>query len=61
MRRDDAIGGEKDAGGMMSMMGMMPDMKGSGKGAGMPMMPKMMVEMMPKCLTMMLPQVPKEK
>lgn len=52
------MGGEGGEGGMM---GMMPDMKGSGKGTGMPMMPQMMMEMMPRCLTMMLPNIPEEK
>lgn len=51
---------------MMSRMmeGMMRKMSTAGVGqgeAGMPMMPQMMIEMMPKCLEMLLPRVPKEK
>lgn len=51
------MGGE-DKGGMM---GMMSKMKEGGKEMGMPMMPQMMKEMMPHCLTMILPIMPQEK
>ena len=40
------------------MMGMMSDSKGKG---GKEMEMPMMMEMMPQCLTMMLPNMPKEK
>jgi hypothetical protein len=50
-------GGEGEGG----MMGMMSKMMGGGKETEMPMMPQMMTEMMPRCLKMMLPNVPKEK
>ena len=50
------MGGEEGEGGMM---GMMSKMKEGGK--EMPMMPQMMTEMMPRCLTIMLPNIPKEK
>ena len=53
---------------MMSMMGgdegkggMMDKMMGGGQGAEMPMMPQMMMGMMPQCLKIMLPNMPKEK
>ena len=51
------MGGKNEGG----MMGMMPDMKGDPKEMQMPMMPAMMIEMMPRCLEMMLPNFPKEK
>jgi hypothetical protein len=41
-------------------MGKVSEMMAGGEGMGMSMMPKMMTEMMPHCLTMMLPSVPKE-
>jgi hypothetical protein len=50
-------GGEGESG----MMGMMSKMMGSDKEKEMPMMPQMMTEMMPQCLKMMLPNIPKEK
>ena len=50
-------GGEKGGG----MMGMMSQMIGQGEKRGMPMMPHMMAQMMPQCLHMMLPGVPKEE
>jgi len=50
-------GGEKGGG----MMGMMSQMMSGGQGKGMPMMPRMMTQMMPQCLNMMLPGVPKEE
>ncbi len=44
------------------MMGeMMPKMMGGGQGTEMPMMPQMMMGMMPQCLKIMLPNMPKEK
>ncbi len=52
------MGGGKGEGGMMDMMSRM---MGGGEGKEMPMMPHMMMEMMPKCLKMMLPNMPKEK
>ena len=52
------MGGDESAGGMM---GMMSQMMGSGKEKGMPIMPNMMTQMMPHCLNMMLPNVPKEE
>ncbi|HUU64272.1 MAG TPA: hypothetical protein VMX96_10215 [Dehalococcoidia bacterium] len=54
----DMMGGDESAGGMM---GMMSQMMGSGKEKGMPIMPNMMTQMMPHCLNMMLPNVPKEE
>ena len=51
------MGGHESGGGMM---GAMPSMMAGGQGMGMPMMPHMMTEMMPQCLNMMLPGVPKE-
>ena len=42
-------------------MGMMDKMMGSGEGSGMPMMPHMMTQMMPRCLNMMLHSVTKEE
>ena len=41
-------------------MGMMSG-KAGGEGIGMPMMGGMMMQMMPMCLSMMLPRLPKEK
>jgi hypothetical protein len=41
--------------------GMMAGMMGEHKMEGMPSMPQMMEKMMPHCLEMMLPQMPKEK
>ncbi|HEY5603251.1 MAG TPA: hypothetical protein VIM41_09095 [Gammaproteobacteria bacterium] len=52
------MGGEESEGGMM---GMMSRMKGDNQKKGMPMMPQMMMEMMPKCLKMMLSNISKEK
>jgi hypothetical protein len=52
------MGGAESGGGMM---GMMSEMMGAGQGTEMPMMPQMMTEMMPRCLNMMLPNVPKEQ
>jgi len=49
------MGGGEGQGGMMSKM-----MEG-GKEKEMSMMPLMMTEMMPNCLVMMLPKMPKEK
>lgn len=46
---------------MSTMMGMMSRMKGSGEKMEMPMMRQMMMEMMPKCLMMVLPDLPKEE
>lgn len=51
------MGGEEDGG----MMKMMSDMMPGGKEVQMPMMPAMMMEMMPRCLTMILPNIPKEQ
>ena len=52
------MGGGKAGGGMREhMMGMMS----SQREAGTPMMCQMMTQMMPGCLTMMLPNVPKEE
>lgn len=45
----------------VNMMEMMPKMMSSNKETETPMMPQMMMTMMPKCLTMMLPEIPKEK
>ena len=42
-------------------MGMMDKMMGASKEGEMPMMPQMMTEMMPQCLKMILPNMPKEK
>jgi hypothetical protein len=50
-------GGEKGGG----MMGMMSQMMSGGQGKGTPMMPRMMTQMMPHCLNMMLPGVPREE
>ena len=48
--------------GKMSGMGDMSAlMQGAGSEPDMPMMPKMMTTMMPECLNVMLPYVPKEK
>ncbi len=44
----------------MSMMGTIPGMMNKETVGGMPMMPKMMTTMMPECLNVMLPYVPKE-
>ena len=52
------MGGGKSEGAMMEMMS---KMMGGCKEGEMPMMPQMMVEMMPKCLKMMLPSISKEK
>jgi hypothetical protein len=43
------------------MMGMMSRMMGGGEGKETTMMPRMMMEMMPICIEMMLPSMPKEK
>lgn len=48
-------GGDGKMGGMGDMSAMM---QGTGSGADMPMMPKMMTTMMPECLNVMLPYVP---
>ncbi len=62
------MGGSKGEGGMMGgskgeggMMGMMSKMMEGGKEGEMPMMPKMMMGMMPQCVKIMLPNMPKEK
>ena len=52
------MGGDNGEGGMM---GMMSKMKGEDKKMGMPMMPQMMTGMMPMCLEMMLPSLPKKE
>jgi len=52
------MGGDESSGGMM---GMMSQMMGSGQEKGMPIMPNTMTQMMPHCLNMMLPNVPKEE
>ena len=52
------MGNDESAGGMM---GMMSQMMGSAQQAESPMMPNMMTQMMPHCLNMMLPNVPKEE
>ncbi|MFO8010258.1 MAG: hypothetical protein R6U89_05525 [Dehalococcoidia bacterium] len=52
---------EKIMGGEGDMMGMMSGKPGAGEGIGMPMMGGMMIQMMPMCLSMMLPQLPREK
>lgn len=49
-------GGESECGKMMEMMSKM-----MGKEGEISMMPQMMTEMMPHCLKMMLPKIPKEK
>jgi ABC-type arginine transport system permease subunit len=43
------------------MMGMMSQMMGGGQAAGMPMMGHMMTQMMPQCVSTMLPGLPKEE
>jgi len=50
-------GGDSEGG----MTGMMSTMMGGGHGREMPMMHQMMTEMMPRCLVMMLPNMPQEK
>ncbi|GAJ07733.1 unnamed protein product [marine sediment metagenome] len=52
------MGGGKGESGMMKMMS---QMMGGGKKGEMSMMPQMMMKMMPQCLRMMLPDMPKEK
>jgi hypothetical protein len=52
------MGGGKGESGMMEMMS---QMMGGGKKGEMSMMPQMMTEMMPQCLRVMLPNMPKEK
>lgn len=52
------MGGGEGQGGPMGMMSKM--MEGGEKKEA-PMMPHMMMEMMPRCLEMMLPNMPKEK
>lgn len=47
--------------GESGMMGMMSKMMGGNDEKETTMMPHMMMEMMPKCLEMMLPSIPKEK
>jgi hypothetical protein len=49
--------GEREGG----MMGMMDKMMEGGEEKEAAMMPQMMTEMMPKCLEMMLPNMPNEK
>ncbi len=49
------MGGGEDEGGMMSKM------MGGDQGTGMPMILQMMMSMMPQCLKIMLPNMPKEK
>lgn len=51
------MGGEKGEG----CMEMMSKMMGGGQNMGTSGMPQMMMDMMPHCLTMMLPHVPKDK
>ncbi len=51
------MGGNGETGGMGDMSGMMT----GASATNMPMMPKMMTTMMPECLNVMLPYVPKEK
>ncbi|MDG6243886.1 MAG: hypothetical protein QCH31_05785 [Methanolobus sp.] len=46
---------------MMGEEGMMSKMMQANEGAGMSMMPNMMMEMMPNCLNIMLPNVPAEE
>ncbi len=58
MTESQSCGSEGGTQKMMEMMSKMKDVCQEGK---MAMMPQMMVEMMPHCLTMMLPSVPKEK
>lgn len=41
--------------------GMMSPVMGGGHGREMPMMPQMMMGMMPRCLEMMLPNIPEDK
>jgi len=48
------MGGGEKCGGMMGMMS-------GGQRKGTPMMPRMMTQMMPHCLNMMLPGVPREE
>ena len=48
-------------GGGGGMMGMMSQMAGEGQGTGMPMMGQMMSQMMPQCVSTMLPGLPKEE
>ena len=52
------MGGGEGKGGMM---GMMPGVKEGGHAAEMPMMPQMMMKMMPHCITVILPNISKEK
>lgn len=52
------MGGGEGQGGMTGMMSKMME---GGKEKDMSMMPLMMTEMMPNCLVMMLPKMPKEK
>jgi hypothetical protein len=47
--------------GESGMMGMMSKMMGGGVEKETTMMPQMMTEMMPKCLEMLLPTIPKER
>jgi hypothetical protein len=42
-------------------MGMMSQMMGGGQATGMPMMGSMMTQMMPQCISTMLPGLPKEE
>ncbi len=50
-------GGDGEMSGMGDMSAMI---QGAGSGSDMPMMPKMMTTMMPECLNVLLPYVPKE-
>ena len=52
------MGGGEDKGGMMGMMSKMTD---GGNAMDMPMGPQMMMKMMPQCLEIILPTVPKYK
>jgi len=51
------MGGEEGG----DMMGIMSNMMPGGKEMRIPMMPAMMMEMMPQCLTMIFPNMPEEK
>jgi predicted GTPase len=52
------MGGDEGAGGMM---GMMSQMMGGAQQEESPAMPNMMTHMMPHCINMMLPNIPKEE
>ena len=53
--------GGGEGGSMSSMMGIMSQMRAGGQGTEKPKMPHMMTQMMPMCLNMMLPSVPKKE